>query len=93
MEQILTQGSALRTIVIRAVGGPDGLHREALQLPGVREARLSGEEVEIDIEGGDDAQSDILAHLVGKGFRIADFHQRQMGLEDVFMTVTKGEVQ
>ena len=93
MDQILTQESPLRTIVIRAAGGPDGLYRELVQLPAVREARLAGEEVEIEIEGGDDASSAILAHLIGKGFRIADFRQRHVGLEDVFMTVTKGEVQ
>jgi ABC-2 type transport system ATP-binding protein len=93
MEQILTQQSPLRTIAIRAAGGPEALYRELVQLPGVREARVAGEGLEIDVEGGDDAASAILAHLVGKGFRVADFHQRQADLEDVFMTVTKGEVQ
>ena len=49
--------------------------------------------MEIQVDGGDEASSAILTHLVGKGFRIVDFRQRQMDLEDVFMTVTKGEVQ
>jgi ABC-2 type transport system ATP-binding protein len=93
MEQILAQPTRLRTIVIRAAGGPEALHRELVQVPSVREARLVGEEVEIQIEGGDDVSSAILIHLIGKGFRIADFRQRHLGLEDVFMTVTKGEVQ
>jgi ABC-2 type transport system ATP-binding protein len=93
MEEILTEGSPLRTIVLRAAGGPEALCRELVQLPGVREARPVGEEVELQIEGGDDVASVVLAHIVGKGFRVADFHQRHVGLEDVFMTVTKGEVQ
>ena len=62
-------------------------------MPAVQAARVIGEEVEIRVEGGDETHSSILTHLVGKGFRIVDFRQRQMGLEDVFMTVTKGEVQ
>jgi ABC-2 type transport system ATP-binding protein len=93
MEHILAQPTRLRTIVVRAAGGPEALHRELLQVPAVREARMVGEEVEIQMEGGDDVSSAILAHLIGKGFRIADFRQRHLGLEDVFMTVTKGEVQ
>ena len=93
MEQIITGDSPHRTIVIRAAGAHEALHKELLQVPAVREARVIGEEVEILVDGGDEIHSDILTHLVGKGFRIVDFRRRQMNLEDVFMTVTKGEVQ
>lgn len=93
MTQILSRESPQRTIVIRAAGGPDALHKELLQVPTVQEARMVGEEVEIRVDGGEDTHSDILTHLIGKGFRIVDFRQRQMDLEDVFMTVTKGDVQ
>ena len=93
MDQILSQSSSLRTIAIRVAGSVEALHRELLQVPAVREARLLGEEVEIDVEGDDEVSSGILTHLIGKGFRIADFRRRQLGLEDVFMTITKGEVQ
>jgi ABC-2 type transport system ATP-binding protein len=93
LEEIIAIESPHRTVVVRALGGHDSLYREVLQLPAVREARIVGEEVELQIEGGDDVASSILTHLVGKGFRVVDFRQRQMDLEDVFMTVTKGEVQ
>ena len=93
MEQIVAGESPRRIIVIRAAGGADALHKELLQVPAVREARVIGEEVEIRVEGGDEVHSAILTHLVGKGFHIIDFRRRQMDLEDVFMTVTKGEVQ
>ena len=65
-------------IVIRVSGGPDDLHRELLQVPNVHEARIIGEEVEIRVDGHEDSHSDILTHLVGKGFRILDFRQRQV---------------
>ena len=93
MEQIVTGETLHRTIVIRAAGGPEPLHKELLQVPAVQAARIVGEEVEIRVDGGDEAPSAVLAHLVGKGFRIVDFRQRQVDLEEVFMTVTKGEVQ
>jgi ABC-2 type transport system ATP-binding protein len=93
MEKIITADSPRRTIVVRALDGPETLYRELLQAPAVAEARIVGAEVEIGVEGGDEAGVQILGHLVQKGIRVAEFHQRQMDLEDVFMTVTKGHVQ
>jgi ABC-2 type transport system ATP-binding protein len=93
MKEIIAGDATHGTIVIRAAGGPEALHKELLQMPAVQDARIIGEEVEIRVDGGDDAHSTILAQLIGQGFRIVDFRQRQMDLEDVFMTVTKGEVQ
>ncbi len=93
MEQILAGGSARRTVAIRIKGETAALHKELLQVPAVREARVVGEVVEIQTDGDEEIHCDILAHLVAKGFRITDFRQRQIDLEDVFMNVTKGEVQ
>jgi ABC-2 type transport system ATP-binding protein len=93
LKEIIAGESHELSIVIRAAGGPEPLYRELVQLPTVRQARITGDDVEIQIEGGDDAGSAILSHLVGKGVRIIDFRQKQMDLEDVFMSVTKGEVQ
>jgi len=93
MEQIVTEQSPGRTLLIRALGGPEPLHKELLQHPAVREAKIAAESVEIRIDGDDEVHAGILAHLVGRGFKILDFRQRQVDLEQVFMTVTKGEVQ
>ena len=48
--------------------------------------------MEFHLDGGDEVQSSVLARLVGKGFRVIEYRQRQIDLEDVFMTVTKGDV-
>ncbi|MGM0489622.1 MAG: ABC transporter ATP-binding protein [Planctomycetota bacterium] len=93
MEQIVSGESKVRTIAIRAAEGPGRLHKELLQVPAVQEARIVGEAVEILVDGDENTHSDILTHLVGKNFRIFDFRQHQVDLEDVFMTMTKGEVQ
>jgi len=92
MAQILTGESPHRAVVVRAAGETDALQRELLQTPSVFEVRVTGEAVEFRLDGGDDVQSGVLAHLIGKGFQVIDYHQRQIDLEDVFMTVTKGEV-
>ncbi len=94
MEQIIAGGSPHCTIVLRAAKAtPETLYKELLQLPAVHEARVVGKEVEIRVDGDEDAHSEILAHLIGRGIRIVDFRRREIDLEDVFMTITKGEVQ
>ena len=93
MEHIVTNDSMERTIVIRSQGSPDELHRELILLPAVREARVVGAAVEADVTGGDDVCGELLRQLVLKQLRIVEFHQRQADLEDVFMSVTKGQVQ
>jgi len=36
---------------------------------------------------------DLLVGLIQYGFRVLEFRQRRAGLEEIFMNVTKGEVQ
>ena len=93
MEQIVTGGSAHRIIVIRAAGGADALHKELLQLPTVQEARVMGEEVEIRVDGSDDIHSDILTHLSARDFASSISASGKGISKNVFMTVTKGDVQ
>lgn len=41
--------------------------------------------------GGDDAdQAELLAGLMGQGFRIVSFSEAQSNLEDVFLEITRG---
>ncbi|MEM7582317.1 MAG: ABC transporter ATP-binding protein [Acidobacteriota bacterium] len=72
---------------------PQSLAREALTAPGVASARPIGEELELDIAGDEAVAAEVLAYLVGRGVRVVEFRLRQGGLEDVFMNVTRGEVQ
>ena len=55
-------------------------------------SEVSGE-VLLDLEGEESAGCILLAALVGKGFKIAEFKQTKANLEDIFMNVTKGGVQ
>ena len=93
LEEIMVSDKTVRTINIRCCSPPEDLHRELMQTPLVQASRLNGLSVEADIDGDDDACGALLYHLVTKGFRVVEFHQQQVNLEEVFMSVTKGHVQ
>jgi ABC-2 type transport system ATP-binding protein len=91
----LQNGFARRTtFVIRALSEQEQLCRCLLEMPQVSSARIAGNLVETEVSGGEEACSQLLASLVqDRQFRIVEFYQRQAGLEEVFMNVTKGKLQ
>jgi len=93
MEEILTHDAPQRTIAVRALEGADELHKATLEMPGITDARLAGPMVHIDVEGDDEACGRVLADLLAKGLHITEFAHQRAGLEDLFMDVTKGQVQ
>ncbi len=81
------------TIVrLRALGGSRRLHREVLTAPGVEAARPVGGELEVELDGGEEAAAELLGALIAAGHRIVEFRLRGGGLEEVFMSVTRGEL-
>jgi ABC-2 type transport system ATP-binding protein len=86
-------GPAVRTVLIRPVDRVAELHQRLLQTPGINSAKTAGGEVVAEVAGDEAACADLLAALVQGGFRIAEFHQRRAHLEDLFMEITKGDVQ
>jgi ABC-2 type transport system ATP-binding protein len=95
IDEVLKKSAARRTVAIRLLAAQENsrLHKELLQMPFVEHAREAGGEVHFELSGDESAASDILAGLIGKGFRILEFRQTKADLEDIFMTVTKGGVQ
>lgn len=49
--------------------------------------------LDVDFQGDEEAAADLLAALLAKGVRIASFSEISTGLEEVFLRLTKGEVQ
>ena len=88
-----TKKSATLSVIIRPLSEPEVLHRHMLESPRVHEAQLVGAHVELELEGGDEACAELLAGALQKGFRIVEFTQRRAHLEEIFMNVTKGDVQ
>ncbi len=93
LEQLLEEDVPHRTVVIRPLDRLDELHKHLLVQPGIDEVRLLEAELEADVAGDEESCCLLLADLVGQGYRILEFRPRRADLEQIFMTVTKGDVQ
>ncbi|MDD3117616.1 MAG: ABC transporter ATP-binding protein [Victivallales bacterium] len=83
-----------QTIVIRFLDDPEAFRRQVLQMPYVGEVRLSGSnELVVELSGGDDECVALMAGLYRDGGRIIGFRRQEIGLEELFMNITRGEVQ
>jgi ABC-2 type transport system ATP-binding protein len=93
VRELLTDNASRRVALIRVLSDSEELYRELLQTPGVEAARLNGDEVMAEVNGDDEALCALLATLVGRGHRVIEFKQQRANLEEIFMSVTKGDVQ
>jgi ABC-2 type transport system ATP-binding protein len=90
-----TDGNVLlHTVEIRFLGGFEQATKHLLEMPFVESATsIAGDTVEVRVGGTDETCCDLLANLVKAGYRVAEFRQRRADLEEIFMNVTKGDVQ
>jgi hypothetical protein len=93
MEEIVEGDQEKRTLIVRSLGPAEDLLRTVLELPGVGKAIVDDDLVRVEFTGSEEGASDLLLELVRRGFRIAEFHQERVNLEQVFMNVTTGGVQ
>lgn len=66
--------------------------RLLLEVPGVTQARAQGDVCVAEIAGGRAEAAAVLTELVRREVPILEYRLEQADLEDVFMTVTKGEL-
>ncbi|HKQ79661.1 MAG TPA: ABC transporter ATP-binding protein [Blastocatellia bacterium] len=90
---LLEDGAPHRTVLIRVMDGQERLYRELLETPRIEKVNFAGEEVAAEINGDEEACCDLLASLIGRGYRVVEFKQQRANLEEIFMNVTKGAVQ
>ena len=93
LEQLLRHDLKHRTVVVRVLGPLDALHKHLLVQPGIEAVRAFDHFVEADVDGDETDCSRLLSELVGRGFKVVEFRPREVDLEDVFMSVTRGDVQ
>jgi ABC-2 type transport system ATP-binding protein len=97
LQQIITHDAPHRTVTIRPLDRAEELHKHLLLQPGVDAVRPVdagfGPALEVVLTGAEAECCDLLAGLIRDGFRVLEFRPRQADLEDVFMTITQGEVQ
>ena len=94
LDQIVQHANTThKSMAIRTPDDPAALCKFLLERPGVETARVAGDEVEVDVEGGDEAAAELLISIIKHGIRVSEYRQRKSNLEQVFMNVTRGEVQ
>jgi ABC-2 type transport system ATP-binding protein len=93
LEELLREDSPTRSVIIRTLGQLDELHKHLLVQPGVEEVKGLDQAVEATVAGDEEDCCRLLAGLVGAGYRIVEFRPRRADLEQIFMNVTRGDVQ
>lgn len=93
IDEVLSKQTPKRAIAIRVLEKNSELMRELLQTPFVEKPRESGAEVHFDLDGDESQACELLKGLIEKGFKVLEFKQTKVDLEDIFMKVTKGGVQ
>src|SRR5262245_33943767 len=93
LDQLLKEDTQHRTVVIRPLDRLEALHKHLLVQPNVEEVRLVDSALEVDIAADEEGCCKLLAELCADGYRIVEFRPRRVDLEQIFMTVTKGDVQ
>lgn len=82
--------------ILRTESFEDDLRRLALrlmELPMVHQSTVAGDRLDITLTEGDASAAALLKQLVSDGFPVVDFRLKKNQLEDLFMTITKGDVQ
>ncbi|MBI2930153.1 MAG: ABC transporter ATP-binding protein [Planctomycetes bacterium] len=68
-------------------------HKKVMLYPGVQAVRVAGKELEVEFVGDEAARAALLKNLVQGGLPVVQFAGHEQNLEDIFMEVTKGQVQ
>jgi ABC-2 type transport system ATP-binding protein len=93
LDALADTGRSTLRVVVRALDmAPDALCRAVLQVPGVALARMQEDACLAEVSGGRAESAAVLAELVRQGVPVVEYRQERVDLEDVFMTVTKGDV-
>lgn len=87
------RGEELRRVFLRALKlEAEILHKRLLEHPGVSQVFVQGEGCVVEIENSDDAQAVLMSALMAQGIMLAECRVEQVGLEHLFMRMTKGEL-
>lgn len=79
-------------VQVRVLSPPEALHKAMLEMPHVEEARVVDGHVEATVAGTEEIACELLAALIRRDFKVLEFKQHRAGLEEIFMSVTRGEV-
>lgn len=87
------QGRPTLALLVRASEPPESLASALRLLPGVEAARAGNTGCEVEFAGDAAGSSELLAALVRQGLHILEFRPLGRDLEDLFLSVTQGDLQ
>ncbi|WP_146596032.1 ABC transporter ATP-binding protein [Novipirellula galeiformis] len=93
VEQIQRQRETHRELTIRLLDRASECAQEIETRTGIDRTLVDGTLVRFEFEGDLEAQADLVAWIVGRGYRVAEVASHKKSLEDVFLQVTEGLVQ
>lgn len=93
LDDVILRSKRTQTIAIRCVKDHEDVMATLLESPHVSDVRQVGKEIHVDFEGTEERCTEILTYLVQKNHTVTEFRHVKDDLEDIFMHITKGEVQ
>ena len=94
LNNIISTVDSELTYMIRAKDMlPDVLQKHLLEMPLVSKVRVIGNEVAISLAGTENEAVELFRHLYDRQLPIVEFRQHKTQLEDLFMRITKGNLQ
>ena len=87
------QGQAAFDVRIRVAGGGESLAHWLQERDDVLSVLHDGELVTMAHRGPREVEPALLKEMIDNGFRIAEFTRKDASLEEVFLQVTKGQIQ
>ncbi len=93
VDEISGQSEAVSLVRLRVLGDAAGAAEWLSQHEQLAELAVNGERISFRHLGDEAAQAELLAQLVGAGFKVIEFSCKTKSLEDVFLEVTRGRVQ
>jgi ABC-2 type transport system ATP-binding protein len=93
IEEVIRQIQPARRLLVEILAPDPRVGKLLEDFPGVEDIQdLTPTQYTFQFSGEDAGVAEILAALVGKSIRVKAFHEDRMDVEDVFMQVSKGEV-
>ncbi len=83
----------VRRLEIKPIGDAEPLAAAIAGMPEVLDVRVEGGVVKVGFSGDDESVASLLGELVKRGFGILSFTEAKSDLEEVYMSLTKGETQ
>lgn len=93
VEEIRQRHRPHREVKMRLIEGPEAACQWLEQRPDVSDVLVADGVIRFSHQGQESDEADLLRDLIHAGLRVVEFGSHTISLEDVFLRVTRGEVQ